>query len=84
MTRDELKDRFYNLVAEGLQVDRKTITESSKFADDLWADSLDEVELIMAVEEEFDIEIDDRQAESTKTVSEALDRLASALITAGK
>ena len=59
------------VVAEQLDVQGKEITEESSFANDLGADSLDTVELVMAIEEEFDIEIPDEKAELIKTVGQA-------------
>ena len=61
------------LVAEQLGVDNEKITPESSFIEDLGADSLDLVELIMALEEEFDIEIPDEIAANLKTVQDAMD-----------
>ena len=60
------------IIAEQLGVDEKEVTESASFIDDLGADSLDTVELVMAFEEEFDIEISDEDAEEITTVSDAI------------
>jgi acyl carrier protein len=65
---DEVKE----VVAEQLGVNLDEIKEDSKFADDLGADSLDVVELVMALEEKFDIEIPDESAESIATVADAV------------
>jgi len=65
---DEVKD----VVAEQLGVNLDEIKEDSKFAEDLGADSLDVVELVMALEEKFDIEIPDESAEGIATVSDAV------------
>ena len=62
-----------NVVAEQLHVEKDVITESSKFVDDLGADSLDIVELVMALEEKFDIEIPDSDAEKIVTLKDAVD-----------
>ena len=62
-----------NVVAEQLHVEKDIITESSKFVDDLGADSLDIVELVMALEEKFDIEIPDSDAEKIVTLKDAVD-----------
>jgi acyl carrier protein len=61
------------VVAEQLSVDINTITPDSKFIDDLGADSLDIVELVMALEEKFDIEIPDSDAEGIITLQNAVD-----------
>lgn len=60
------------IVAEQLNVEESKITEGSKFIEDLGADSLDVVELIMALEEKFDIEIPDEDAEKIITVQDAM------------
>ena len=65
-------DRVKKIIVDQLGVDESKITEDSSFVDDLGADSLDIVELIMAFEEEFDIEIPDEDAEKIKTVGDAL------------
>ena len=62
-----------SVVAEQLGVDESEITMESSFNDDLEADSLDIVELMMALEEEFDIEIPDEEAEKIVTVSDAVE-----------
>ena len=72
----ELKDveaRVKSIVAEQLGVDAEKITNESSFIDDLGADSLDTVELVMALEEEFDTEIPDEEAEKITTVQAAND-----------
>ena len=65
---DEVKE----IVAEQLGVNKDEIKEDSKFAEDLGADSLDVVELVMALEEKFDIEIPDEEAEKIQTVGDAV------------
>ncbi len=67
-----LIDEVKEVVAEQLNVDPSEIKEDSKFAEDLGADSLDVVELVMALEEKFDIEIPDSDAESIVTVADAV------------
>jgi len=72
----ELKDveaRVKSIVAEQLGVDAEKITNESSFIDDLGADSLDTVELVMALEEEFDTEIPDEEAEKITTIQQAID-----------
>ncbi|HCL90336.1 MAG TPA: acyl carrier protein [Candidatus Atribacteria bacterium] len=68
----ETMDRIKKIIADQLGVDESKITEDSSFIDDLGADSLDIVELIMAFEEEFDIEIPDEDAEKMKTIGDAV------------
>lgn len=69
----DITARVINVVAEQLSVDAPEIRPESSFQDDLGADSLDLVELIMAMEEEFDIKIDDDAAQKIKTVQNAVD-----------
>lgn len=69
----EVFDRIVKVVSEELAISEDEITEDASFIDDLGADSLDVVELIMALEEEFDIEIPDEDAEEIATVSDAVD-----------
>nr|YP_009398074.1 acyl carrier protein [Gredgaria maugeana]ARW67260.1 acyl carrier protein [Gredgaria maugeana]WGH13051.1 acyl carrier protein [Echinothamnion sp.] len=61
-----------NIVAQQLGVDKKLVTLEANFANDLGADSLDTVELVMAIEEEFDIEIPDEDAEKIATLNQAV------------
>lgn len=68
----EVGNRVKEIIAEQLMVDLEEITEDSTFVDDLGADSLDRVELIMEFEEEFGIEIPDEDAEKITTVGEAI------------
>ena len=68
----EAIDRVKKIIIDQLGVDPGKITEDSSFVDDLGADSLDIVELIMAFEEEFDIEIPDEDAEKIKTIGDAV------------
>lgn len=65
-------ERVIQIVAEQLQVDEADVSAESSFVDDLGADSLDLVELIMAMEEEFDIKIEDDEAEKIKTVQDVI------------
>nr|YP_009399948.1 acyl carrier protein [Tolypiocladia glomerulata]ARW69767.1 acyl carrier protein [Tolypiocladia glomerulata] len=61
-----------NIVAQQLGVEKKLVTLEANFANDLGADSLDTVELVMAIEEEFDIEIPDEDAEKIATLNQAV------------
>jgi len=70
----ETFNKVKGIVAEQLEIqDQETIKPESKFAEDLGADSLDVVELVMALEEEFDIEIPDEAAEKISTVQAAVE-----------
>ena len=66
------QDRIKEIIAEQLGVKKDEVTDSAKFVDDLGADSLDTVELVMALEEEFGIEIPDEDAEKMATVGDAM------------
>ncbi len=68
----EIETKVKKIVAEQLNVDESEITLDSSFIDDLGADSLDTVELVMAFEEEFGLEISDEDADKIKTVGAAL------------
>ena len=72
MTNEELFNSIKRMIVDQLGVDEDTITEDSSFVDDLNADSLDMVELVMAMEQEFDIEIPDDVAEKFVTVKGAV------------
>ena len=69
------EDRIKEIIVEQLGVEESEITSTASFIDDLGADSLDTVELVMAFEEEFDIEIPDEDAENIKTVKDVVDYL---------
>lgn len=68
-----IDERVKQIVAEQLGVDEDQVTEEASFMDDLGADSLDTVELVMALEEEFDVEISDEDAEKIQTVKDAIE-----------
>ena len=68
----DIEDRVKKIVVEHLGVEESKIQSDSKFIDDLGADSLDTVELVMAFEEEFDIEIPDDAAETIQTFGDAV------------
>ena len=69
--------QLQELIADGLGVEKEKVTMEADLASDLGADSLDAVELIMAIEDEYDITIDDETAQSFKTVKEIVDYLKS-------
>jgi acyl carrier protein len=68
-----VEERVKKLIAEKLSVDMAEVVPEASFVDDLGADSLDLVELIMSMEEEFDTEISDEDAEQITTVKDAID-----------
>ncbi|MEW6265521.1 MAG: acyl carrier protein [Thermodesulfobacteriota bacterium] len=68
-----IEERVTKIVAEQLGVEEADVTPGASFVDDLGADSLDLVELIMAMEEEFDLKIEDEEAEKIKTVQQVID-----------
>ena len=72
----KVEDKVKQIIVEQLGVDEGEVTPSASFVDDLGADSLDTVELVMAFEEAFDIEIPDEDAEKIKTVKDAVDYIA--------
>jgi acyl carrier protein len=72
----EKETKIKQIIAEKLGVSQDKVTSQASFIDDLGADSLDQVELIMAFEDAFDIEIPDEDAEKLRTVKDAIDYLA--------
>ncbi|GAB5463565.1 acyl carrier protein (ACP) [Hoeflea sp. EC-HK425] len=74
----DIADRVKKIVIEHLGVDAEKVTESASFIDDLGADSLDTVELVMAFEEEFGVEIPDDAADTILTVGDAIKYISSA------
>ena len=73
MTQEEIYEKVKGIIVEQLGVTDSSVTMESSFVDDLGADSLDIVELIMALEEEFDTEIPDADAEKVVTVGDVVD-----------
>ena len=67
-----VQDKITDIIVEQLGVKREEVTPEASFVDDLGADSLDTVELVMALEEEFGIEIPDEDAEKIQTVGDAI------------
>ena len=73
MSSEEIFDKVKEIIIEQLGVPESTVTTEASFIDDLGADSLDIVELIMALEEEFDLEIPDSDAEKVVTVGDVVE-----------
>jgi acyl carrier protein len=70
--KKEVVEKVKQLISEQLGVDEAEVTPSASFVDDLGADSLDQVELVMALEEAYDLEISDADAEKILTVQDAI------------
>jgi len=79
MSAADMKERIVEIIANQLGIDKEDITPEANVVDDLGADSLDVVELIMALEEEFDLEIPDEEAEKIKNVQDIFDYMQNAL-----
>ncbi len=75
-TVEEIQEKVKKIIAEKLSVDLSQVKPEASFVDDLGADSLDLVELIMSMEEEFNVEISDEDAEKIVTVQDAMDYIA--------
>lgn len=75
MADENINQKVTDLIVDQLGVEADNVTENAHFIDDLGADSLDTVELVMAFEEEFDIEIPDEDAEKLETVGDAINYL---------
>lgn len=73
MAKGQIFEKVKGIIVEQLGVEEDEVTEGASFVDDLGADSLDIVELIMALEEEFDLEIPDEDAERISTVRDAVE-----------
>lgn len=73
MSQAEILEKVKKIVTEQLSVEASNVTPQANYANDLGADSLDTVELVMALEEEFDIEIPDEAAEQITTVQQTVD-----------
>ncbi len=67
-----MEDKVKEIIAEELGVEREKLSDEASFMEDLGADSLDQVELVMALEKEFEIDIPDEEAEKLRTVGDAM------------
>ena len=72
LTKEEIRAKIKKIVVENLGVSEDQVTDDAQFAQDLGADSLDQVELVMSLEEEFGAEIRDEDADSLNTVGDAI------------
>ena len=75
----DVENKVKKIICEQLDVSEEDVVSKASFVDDLGADSLDQVELIMAMEEEFDISISDEDAENINTVQDTIDYITKAL-----
>lgn len=75
-TPQEIEDKVFTIVSEQMGVDKAEISRETSFVNDLNADSLDTVELVMEFEDEFEMSIPDEEAEKIKTVGQAIDYIA--------
>jgi acyl carrier protein len=79
MTREEILTKVKGVVSEKLNVGEDQVTADAKFVEDLGADSLDQVELIMALEDEFELKIPEEEAEKLTTIGSAVEFIVSKL-----
>jgi acyl carrier protein len=79
MNKEDVLEKVQKIVSDQLSVDVEQVTPEASFANDLGADSLDTVELVMALEEEFEVEIPDEAAEGIATVQAAVDYISEKL-----
>jgi acyl carrier protein len=74
-SKENIKDKVLDIIADQLDLDKANIKTESSFVDDLGADSLDTVELVLALEEEFEVNIPDEEAEKIATVKQAIEKI---------
>jgi acyl carrier protein len=84
LTPEEIEEKVFEIVSDKLSVDKSELSRSTSFINDLNADSLDTVELVMELEDEFDMTIPDEEAEKLKTIGEAIDHVSNQLASAKK
>ncbi|OMH80695.1 Acyl carrier protein, mitochondrial, partial [Zancudomyces culisetae] len=77
LTRDDIRDRIFAVLKDFDKVKQENISETAEFTKDLGLDSLDTVEVVMAIEEEFSVEIPDDDADAINTVQKAIDYIVS-------
>lgn len=77
MERDQALEKVREVVSKQLSIEKEKVTEESSFTNDLGADSLDLVELVMAFEEEFDVEIPDEDTEKLQTIGDCVEYILS-------
>ncbi len=77
-TKEEIKEKVISIVSEQMGVDKSEITLDTSFVNDLNADSLDTVELVMEFEDEFELSIPDEEAEKIQTVGQAVEHISKA------
>lgn len=75
MTKEEVSAKVVDIIVDQLNVDKASVTPTASFTGDLGADSLDTVELIMKFEKEFDIKIEDEEAQQIQTVADAIEHV---------
>jgi len=76
VTAEEIEDKVFEIVSEQMAINKAEITRETAFINDLNADSLDIVELVMEFEDNFDMSIPDEEAEKIKTIGQAIDYIA--------
>lgn len=79
MTAEEIEDKVFSIVSQQMVINKAEITRETSFINDLNADSLDIVELVMELEDNFDMSIPDEEAEKIKTVGQAIDYISAHL-----
>ena len=84
LTSEEIEEKVIQIVSDQLSVDKGELSRATSFVNDLNADSLDTVELVMELEDEFDMTIPDEEAEKLKTVGEAIEYVSKQMASASK
>ena len=79
MTEEQIQDIVFGIIVEQLKIERSTLTRETTFVKDLNTDSLDTTEMVMEIEDAFQITIPDKEAEKLKTVGETIDWIKKAL-----
>jgi acyl carrier protein len=76
LTKEQISDRIIRVTAEQFCIHKGRLKPDTRFTEDLGSDSLDDIEMVMAIEEEFEIEIRDEDAEKVKTIADAVELVA--------